>query len=287
MKPRLLVPALVTGPLLWAAFFPLNLGPIAFVALVPWLLLVRAPAAGKRLYFAGYLGGVAFFLPALQWVRVAHPMMYLSWVGLALVCPLFWVAALFLLRRIDRLKAPLALSVPVVWVALEYVRAHFPTGFPFLQHVGLYQMIGFGWYFLGYTQHQFLPLIQVADLGGVYAVSFLVAAVNGTVAEWALRSSRVQSWLRWGEGELMTWRRIVPSSAGAAILFAAGLAYGLVRLDHAAFAIGPRIAALQGSIPQDEKIARGESLWEEYARLHVAALREKPAPDLIVWPETW
>ena len=62
-----------------------------------------------------------------------------------------------------------------MWVALEFTRAHFPTGFPFLKPVGAYQMIGFGWYFLGYTQHALLPLIQVADVGGVYAVSLLLA----------------------------------------------------------------------------------------------------------------
>ena len=39
------------------------------------------------------------------------------------------------------------------------------------------------WYFLGYTQHAVLPLIQVADLAGVAAVTVLVAAVNGLLAE--------------------------------------------------------------------------------------------------------
>ena len=95
MKPRVFLPAILTGPLLWAAFFPLDLGPLAFVALVPWLLLVRAPCSGsrqtseaatnkdgtlassatrlyapvsgKRLYFAGYVGGLskAFILGML------------------------------------------------------------------------------------------------------------------------------------------------------------------------------------------------------------------------------
>src|SRR5687767_9350644 len=87
VKPRVFLPAILSGLLLWAAFFPLDLGPLAFVALVPWLTLVRSPVTGRRLYFAGYVGGLAFFLPALQWLRVAHPMMYLSWAGLALVCP--------------------------------------------------------------------------------------------------------------------------------------------------------------------------------------------------------
>jgi len=282
MKPRLFLPAILTGPLLWAAFFPLNLGPLAFVALVPWLTLVRAPASGKRLYFAGYLGGLAFFLPALQWVRVAHPMMNLSWIGLALVCPLFWLLSLFLLRRIDQLKlVPLTVSAPVVWVALEYVRAHFPTGFPFLQHVGLYQMIGFGWYFLGYTQHDFIALVQVADLGGVYVVSFLVAAVNGAVAERLLQSPAVRSRLRWNEP--VPAPRAIPWSFATGGLLVAAIVYGIVKLDHAPFEVGPKVAAIQASIPQDEKMDDVGGLFARYNRMCVAASQDA---DLVVWPET-
>ncbi|HJZ57446.1 MAG TPA: apolipoprotein N-acyltransferase [Gemmataceae bacterium] len=288
MKPRVFLPAIVSGVLLWAAFFPLDLGPLAYVALAPWLTLVRAPVGAKRRYFAAYLGAFAFFLPAVNWMRVAHPMMYLSWLGLALVCPVFWCAGLWLVRRIDRLGyVPLAASVPVVWVALEYARAHFPTGYPFLTHVGLYQMVGFGWYFLGYTQHEFLPLIQIADLGGVYAVSFVVAAVNGLAAEWAMRSEVVRRWLRW-EGELPrpSFARLVPASVAVVTVFAASVGYGLVRLDHPEFEPGPRVAAIQGSVPQFEKNKKGQSLGATYGALHLRALGEKPRPDLIIWPET-
>jgi len=282
VKPRLFLPALITGPLLWAAFFPLNLGPIASIALVPWLTLVRSPASGKRLYFAGYLGGVAFFLPALEWVRVAHPMMYLSWVGLALACPLFWLLGLFILRRVDQLRlVPLGISVPVVWVALEYARAHFPTGFPFLQHVGLYQMIGFGWYFLGYTQHEFLSLIQIADLGGVYAVSFLVAAVNGTIAEWLLRSNRVRASLKWEAA--MPGPGLVPTTAAVGGLFAASVVYGLIQLNHGGFEPGPRVAAIQASVEQSDKMEDAGGLFARYNRLCVKASKDA---DLVVWPET-
>ena len=89
MKPRVFLPAIASGLLLWTAYFPLDLGPVAAVALVPWLSLVRAEGvAPRRRYFAAYLGGLAFYLPALQWVRVAHPAMYASWVGLSLYCSL-------------------------------------------------------------------------------------------------------------------------------------------------------------------------------------------------------
>ncbi|HYH63499.1 MAG TPA: hypothetical protein VD866_02265, partial [Urbifossiella sp.] len=271
MKPRVFLPAVASGLLLWTAFFPLNLGPVAFVALVPWLTLVRAPVSRRRRYLAAYVGGVAFFLPAVQWMRVAHPAMYASWLGLALViCPLYWVVGLALLRQLDRVPGvPLAVSFPVVWVALEYARAHAPTGFDFLP-AGLQQKTGFGWYFLGYAQHDFLPLVQLADLGGVYAVSAVVAAVNGVVADWLMRRGA----------------KPVAATAGTAVVFAAAVGYGLVRLNHPAFEAGPVVAAIQGSVPQFQKNTDGRSLGQVYAALHLRAALADPRPDLVLWPET-
>src|SRR5262245_4765779 len=118
MKPRVFLPAILSGLLLWTAFFPLDLGPVAFFALAPLLTLVRAEGvSGKRRFAAAYVGGLAFFVPALQWVRVAHEMMYLSWIGLALVCSLYWPIAVILIGRLDRWNRPmLSFTVPVVWV---------------------------------------------------------------------------------------------------------------------------------------------------------------------------
>ena len=301
-RPRVFLPAVLSGLLLWAAFFPLDLGPVGFVALVPWLTLVRAPVSARRRYLAAYLGGLTFFGVALNWLPVAHPMMYLSWAFLALMCPCYWALGLWLIRRLDRLRVPLAVSVPAVWVALEYTRAHFPTGFPFMGHVGMYQLIGFGWYFLGYTQHAFLPLIQVADLGGVYAVSAVVGAVNGLAADWLTRSATVRSWLGWegptktpppiplprggrgdqtigfvppppaGEGD-RGWGPVFSTSA-LAVLFAAALTYGFLRLDHPGFRAGPRVAALQGASPRPRRTSAARA--GRWAR---PTLRYTPRPS--------
>ena len=303
MKPRVFLPAVASGVLLWAAFFPLNLGALGFVALVPWLTLVRAPVSTRRRYFAAYVGGVAFFALATQWVRVAHPMMYMSWLGLAVVAPLFWLVALALLRRLDRLGVPPAVAVPVAWVALEYARMHFPTGFPFLKPLGAYQMIGFGWYFLGYTQHAFLPLIQIADLGGVYAVSFVVGSVNGLLAGVAMQVPAVRRLLRWGEeptpqpppcreGEKSGPPSLQGGGWGVGLLFtlallAASVGYGFYRLDHPAFADGPVVSAVQGNFGQGDKMGDPDRLLWSYYELHKKAYFQGPAhPDLIVWPET-
>ena len=318
MKPRVFLPAIASGVLLWMAFFPLNLGPLGFVALIPWLTLVRAPVSNRRRYFAAYVGGVVFFALAAKWIRVAHPMMVMSWIGLAVVMPVYWLGSLAVLRRLDRLGVPLALAVPVAWVAFEYCRMHFPTGFPFMKHIGAYQMIGFGWYYLGYTQHAIVPLIQIADVGGVYAVSFVVSAVNGALAEVVFRAGGVRRALRWEEAEpnptptppqkregpnptdspappSFLGRGVGVGLAFALVLLVASIGYGYWRLEHPAFASGPLVAVLQGNLSQGDKMDDPDRLLKSYSDLHYQAInydrkREafngNPIPDLVVWPET-
>ena len=286
---RVFLPAILSGLLLWVAFFPLNLGPVAFVALVPFLSLIRAEGVGtKRRYFAAYLGGLAFFSMALGWIRVAHPAMALfAYPGLTLYCSLYFPFALFLLRRLDVLKLPFALTLPVVWVGLEYCRAHFPTGFPFMHSAHAFQLIGFGWYFLGYTQHAVLPLLQAADLGGVYLVSAVVACANGVIYEWALRSGpflrlvgRSRAWRPY------TFHREMTVTAGGALFALFVVGYGTFRMIHPPFEVGPRVAALQESIPQSEKMEDTKALFQRYNRLCTSAADASPKPDLVVWPET-
>lgn len=283
MKARVFAPALASAVLLWLAFFPLNAGPLGFVALVPWLTLARAPVSNRRRYLAAYLGGSVFFALATKWVTVAHAMMAFSWLGFIVVMPVTWVLALWLIRKFDALKVPLAIAVPVAWVALEYARMHFPTGFPILKPLGTYHMIGFGWYYLGYTQHEFLPLIQIADFGGVYAVSFVVAACNGALVGAVLRSARVRAALKW-EATDAPRSHPVFGPAFAVALLVASCGYGAFRLAHEPFAEGPTVAALQGSVGQGEKMDRGGGLKEQYRRAFGLAFNTKP--DLIVWPET-
>ena len=298
MKARVFVPAIVSGLLLWTAFFPLDLGPVAFVALAPLLTLVRADGIGRwRRYTAAFVGGLVFSVLALKWIRVAHPMMELfAWPALSVYCALYWPLAILLLRRFDRLgQPPLALTLPIVWVALEYFRAHFVTGFPFLQYVHAHQLIGFGWYFLGYTQHHLLPLIQAADIGGVYVVSAAVAAVNGAVYEWLIRPGLMRRWLRWPTDWRPGYAREMTTMAAALGFVVVLIGYGTVRLSHPPFPTGPRVHALQGNLSQSEKMVRGEfaegleltPLEEEYLPLASRAFGNgADQPDLIIWPET-
>jgi apolipoprotein N-acyltransferase len=173
-------------------------------------------------------------------------------------------------------------------VGLEYVRAHFPTGFSFLQHVGLYQLVGFGWYFLGYTQHAFLPLVQIADLGGVYAVSFVVGAVNGLVFDWVQQkpnpSPKPEGPGTSVPGPSRVRGGLIPATVMVALLVAGSVVYGFSKLNHAPFADGPKVAAIQATIPQADKMADAGGLFDKYDDLCQKAAAS--GVDLIVWPET-
>ena len=298
---QVFLPAVASGVLLWAAFFPLDLGPLALVALAPFLLLVRAPAvSNRRRYLAAFAGGGVFYGLAINWVRVAHPaMMFFTWPAGTIYCALYWPLALYLLRKLDPVGLPFTVTLPAVWVGLEYVRAHFPTGFSWLEPLGLFQPVGFNWYALGYALHGQLVLIQAADLGGVYLISAMVACVNGAAYEWVVRSPAVRKLTRW-PASTATRRTFVWEAyrtAWAAIFPVLVVCYGTVQLAHPAYAPGPRVAAVQGNVPQNEKVQRGDQapadgvspLEREYFPLAAQAARPRPpepAPDLVVWPET-
>ncbi len=283
--PRLL-PALATGLLLILGHFtilPIVSGWFAWVALVPMLCLVRSEARPWRIYLSVWAGASLFFWFVLQWMPAPDPRMYYTWAMLATWCSLFVPVGIFLIRRLERrTKLPLIATVPLVWVGLEFIRAHLLTGFP--------------WYFLGHTQHNVLPVIQIADLGGAYAVSFVVAAVNALIFELLYGSTR--------------FRRLfdLPASAGlrrpalafqillVAVLVGGMLGYGFWRLHEEHFQQGPRLAVIQGNVPQsvrnerhdaeDEKdrIRAADEIAQTYLTLHDIAERGKP--ELVVWPET-
>jgi apolipoprotein N-acyltransferase len=279
---RVLWLAAATAVLLWSCYYPLNCGWLAWVALVPLLVLVRTPAPARWIYLAAWACGLLCYVPLLQWLPVADWRMNFTWAGLALYCSLFMPASVYLLRRLDqRTRLPLVLTFPVIWTALEYFRAHFGTGFP--------------WYLLAHTQHDFLAVIQIADLGGAYAVTFFVAAVNALLFEYlcATRWFRAFFLLR-QPGYLVRKPSLASQSVAVLLLLSAALGYGFWRLGQAVFANGPRVALIQGNLPQrirNEAYTEPEATAVHEVRQHYrdlcnAASNQQPRPDLIVWPET-
>lgn len=269
-----LVPGLLTSLLLWLCYFPVACGWLAWVALVPLLSLVRRPASKAQLFLGSWTGGLLFFLAALQWLRVADPRMYVTWIGMAVYCSLYFPLGIALARYLDgRTRLPLVVSLPVVWTALEFLRAYLLTGFP--------------WYFLGHSQHDFGALMQIVDLTGAYGVTFLVVAVNVLAFAWLCR------WQWYARVFLLSpapspLRPLVVQSVVVGLAFASVMGYGCWRLGEAEFTEGPRVALVQSNIPQSVRNA-GTDDSNAFLLAHNTRLTDRALlmrPDLIVWPET-
>ena len=148
-------------------FAPISIWPVAYVCLVPWILVIGACSVPRRVYVTSYHLGLAFFLINLNWIC---PITVEGYVALAVyLAAYFPLVACPIRHAVRRRHMPMVLAVPVIWVGSEFLRAIVMTGFP--------------WFFLSHSQYRILSLIQISDLVGAYGVSFVVAAVNGALAD--------------------------------------------------------------------------------------------------------
>jgi apolipoprotein N-acyltransferase len=253
--------ALAGAALLWAALPPWDLGPLAFVAPLAWVMLVRREELpGRRPYLALYGVGFLFWLAALHWLRLPHPATALGWFGVAIYFGCYLPLFVGLTRvAVHRLRVPVVLAAPVVWTGLELARGHLLTGMTMAS--------------LGHTQHGWITLIQISDLAGAYGVGFLVMLATACLAR--MLPVEGKPWAAWP---------LLP----AGVAMAATLAYGLWRTSVEPTEPRLRVALIQGSIDTvlDPEPGVYNEVWRQYAGLSREAVKRYPNLDLLVWPES-
>jgi len=263
--------ALLSGILLTLSFPRFEFSGLAFVALIPLFYGAKRPGRKNPAFFTGFIAGLVFYLGTIYWLTVTMERYgdLPRWLSLIALLLLSIYLALFTgifawgIERMERYRIPLLLGAPPLWVALEYGRGHLLTGFP--------------WALLGYSQYKNLLLIQVADITGVYGVSFLVLFINVAFYE-ALRSLRGREQLR----------RLLITLGGVILLLLSVAAYGAIRLQICRNAVPAetiRVGVIQGNIEQKRKWdpTFREKILSIHTRLSRRAVAEKP--DLIIWPE--
>ncbi|MFJ7208901.1 apolipoprotein N-acyltransferase [Streptomyces sp. NPDC098789] len=139
----------------------------AYVALVPWMLLLRAAPTGRRAALVGWLGGAGFILAVHHWLL---PSLHVFLFPLAALLGVLWIPWGLLVRRLlggavaaGRASAALVL-VPAGWLLSELLRS--------------WQGLGGPWGLLGASQWQVAPALRLASVGGVWLLSLLIVAVN-------------------------------------------------------------------------------------------------------------
>jgi apolipoprotein N-acyltransferase len=137
---------------------------------------------------------------------------------------------------------------------------------------------GFPWNFLGASQYQMLPVIQIASFTGVYGISFLAAWFSiSLIAAAAVVLRRSQSPRAW-MGEI-----VLPLLAVTGVVF-----YGVRQFGQPAPPAPLKIALVQPSIPQrwDWPPIERSNRFAHLLRLSETALTNTGSkPDLLVWPE--
>lgn len=282
--------SLLGGLLLWAAFPPLNLWPIAWLAPLPWLYLVLRPHPMTRWAYVGiWIGGLVHWLAMLYGIALAHWMLIGGWIALSAYLAVYLPLFVGLCRiGVQRLRISVVFVAPVVWVGLELARGYLVTGFS----AGL----------LSHTQTDWPAVLQIADIFGAYGVSFVMMFVAAAIGQIFFRSrwfpethaTAAPEKDRSLEHDLATMfgplGKYWPALA-AATLLTGTLVYGYVRLAEA----GPNreaaqltVALIQGSRDVHVDMTHEDAVerMQHYEELTRQAHDDNPVLDLVIWPES-
>ena len=293
--------SVAAGLLLAAAFPRANQAWLGWAAWIPLILLVVRAKSRRAAFYGGWLTGVIWFFILLRWmpeVMASYGGMprFLSWAAYALLIALlaFYPASACAFTRhlIFRRGERCLLLFPFIWMVMELAASLTPCG-------------GFPWLLAGYTQTRFLTVIQIADITGIYGVSFLLVCVN-TAAAWFLHkkfSKEAPVKRRFGSGRKARAARQGDSDApaftgrfqgseafipllAAGVLTAGVLIYGQIAVNRWEKSEAPfRAAMLQGNLSVDDPYGELNEKFEQ-GYVHMADSLAPGSADILILPES-
>jgi len=238
--------AAAAGALPALAFPAPSLWWFAYVALVPWMLLIRSAPTARRAVLDGWLGGAGFMLSVHHWLI---PSLHVFIVLLALLLGALWAPWGWLVRRLlgpgTRRVALAAVLVPCGWLMVELVRS--------------WQYLGGPWGLMGASQWQVEPALRLSSIGGVWLVSFLVVLANTCVTALIV---------------LPRVRRAAFVALATATVVTTAVSLWAPRPQQSGVV---RIAVVQPGVAQSDRFEREAQLTRDLVGTH---------PDLVVWGES-
>lgn len=266
-RPRVLLIGTLGAVLLWLAQPPAGWWLLAWLAPACWLGLAEVRAKfGPAEYLRIWVGGVLYWLLAVHWVRLPHPLTPLGWLPLAMYLGVYPVLLVATVRAARHASVPLWIAAPIAWTGLEFLQARLFTGF--LMGAVSHTQAGQPW------------IRSVAAYVGAYGVTFLVILFASTTALFVYEAKTRNRYRRF-----------------AAMVAAALLAFVVGRAARAGIEIEqpegqrPLVALIQGDTRAtwDYDSERGQRIMERQVELTARARRQAEASqrqlDLVVWPE--
>ncbi len=241
----------LSSVLMWAAFPPIGLGPLALIAPVPFVLAIRAVERPLSAIALGFGWGAIFFGLLLNWLMVLG---FVAWFPLAILMGAFTAAYGFYVW-VFRLWPPWRWW-PIAtggWVAFEFIRGRFPFG-------------GFPWGDIGYPAAGMPGAIGSVQWIGPAGWTVLVVAFSAGLTLFIEHHK--------------DWRMVV--DAGSIII--------LLVIGGALFAPSPaaqvwRTAIVQGGSPCPQTRCQNENQRIYERHLELTKSIPEGSVEFVIWPE--
>lgn len=250
LKPRVLGfgAAAASALMLFAAGEPLGWAPLAWVALVPLLVVVLREQRWRWAWLYGLVFAFVYTGIELSWIFLFG---WMAWTALTAEIALFTSVAT-LLSGVVRRVALAPLLVAGLFTGVELARDRWPVG-------------GYPWGAVGTTQGSVPGVRWLAGTVGVYGLSFLAIFVSALIAQ-RIVSGRVD------------W---------AAVGVVAVVLGSFVGIDAVAYGSPPSgrrivVGLVQGRVPRPALADQRAQILRSYAEL---TRRVGSRADVIVWPE--
>lgn len=247
---------LCTAMALILSFPPFPGGPVAMIALVPWLIFLQHQNI-RSAFAGGYFIGFLWTAGTIYWIGWAT---ITGLIGAVIYVPLFLgTLSVFMVLLIRRWHSQALWFAPVLWTGMEMIQSAGPLGFP--------------WNQLANTQTHMLPWIQFAHIFGGFGIAFWVVLINVLIAFLIRNYAERRKTFIYGFIMLL--------------LFFLPLIHGLrVMSDYRAPSESLQVTLVQGNIDPYKKWTPSfiDSNFQVYHDLSLMSATEKPG--LVVWPET-
>lgn len=252
-----LIFSLISGLLVGLSFNLPEFSFLVWVSLVPFFYAI---VKGNRkisillgiIFALSYYGLVLFWIANVTKLGLAFLLFYLSFYGIT-----FAFLGRYFLNRPLRM-----ITLPCLWVILEFFKEII--------------WCGFGWANLGYAQYQNFHLIQIADLGGMKLISFLIVMVNVLILEIVFA-------LKQGDRNYSLRRNIFKKGFFVFLIFLVCFSYSSYRLKDLKESDSLEVSIVQPNIPQGLK-------WESLSQFKIIDTLSNLAgqtreDSLVIFPE--
>ena len=222
---------------------------------------------GRHMLFGCIFGTCSFF-----WANSIAVINFSDFLLLLILFSIYFLVFGLLYRVISKsIGSWIIIGAPALWVTLEYIRSNL-------------FFLSWPWNLLGHSQYKFLPVIQIADITGVYGISFILVMVNqflSRMPELYAKHKVETSSNNVGNDQSVKWRTQLSTVFLVMIIL---FSYGWYKLLSTKDSGHIRVALIQANLLTHDNMTYQEQVkhFQEYIKLTMDASLKKP--ELIVWP---